>query len=164
MLCPLVRWQLSSALDDRREPPPRAATHAARCARCQAYAHDLVTLHGRLSAGAMRAAPAVRSPRRVPHRLLAGGALAVAGVAVLFYLVGPPSDVVRPREGAVAVVDPPSEAVRSPVAPAPSASARVVDRLSVVFTAPTAFRSELDALADDGRRGALAILDLGGVR
>jgi hypothetical protein len=38
-----------------------------------------------------------------------------------------------------------------------------LERLSVLFTAPPRLRAEIDALASDGRRGALAILSLGGV-
>lgn len=163
MLCPLARWHLSSALDERRELPARVAAHVAGCSRCSAYSRRLEALHGRLSAGAMRApaAPA-RAPRRV-HRLVAGGALVMAGAAALFFLVATREG--EPREAIVATaVEPEAVDSRDDAAPAPQRQRDVVDRLTVVFTAPTALQAELDALADDGRRGALAILDLGGVR
>ena len=163
MLCPLARWHLSSALDDRREPSPRVAAHVAGCARCQAYSRRLEGLHGRLSAGAMRAPAAPSRTARRVHRLVAGGALAMAAAAALFYLVGTREGAPSEPIAATAVEDDVPAEVAAP--PHRHSSRRdVVDRLSVVFTAPAALRDELDALADDGRRGALAILDLGGVR
>jgi hypothetical protein len=97
------------------------------------------------------------------HRLVAGGALAMAAAAALFYLVGTREG--SPSEPIVATAVEPEAPAEVAAPPHRHPSRRdVVDRLSVVFTAPAALRDELDALADDGRRGALAILDLGGVR
>jgi hypothetical protein len=63
-----------------------------------------------------------------------------------------------PRESEIVARADEAGAARSPASPA----RRAVGRL--LFTAPRPLRAELDALAADGRRGALAILELGGVR
>ena len=187
MLCSLARWQLSSALDCRGERPRLCAAHLARCAKCQAFARRLEALHGRLAA-TVKSAP---RPALVPHRrwvrpAMASGALAVAAGAALYLLV-PHSQPAPEPETPVAVApeappdvppavaepaaprDPETSGGLMPTEPDPGAGASAsrghdaLERLSVLFTAPPRLRAELDALASDGRRGALAILGLGGV-
>ena len=178
MLCSLARWQLSGALDRRGERPRRCAAHLARCASCQQYARRLEALHGRLAAGAKSAPrPPLVPSRRWLRPALASGALAVAIGAALYVLVprgqpaGEPESPVavapeasgaspapEPRAESAEMAVPGSLHPREPASPGRDA----LERLSVLFTAPP-LQAELDALASDGRRGALAILGLGGV-
>jgi hypothetical protein len=178
MLCPLVRWQLSGALDRAGQRPRLAAAHVARCAGCQRFAADLEALHGRLAAGA-RSAPAPRPalPRRGRRGARGRLALALAGAATLVVIAWPDGD--RGREAPVAGdrASPPDRPARAPdmagragamasldAGPHAPTTRDVVGQLGVLFSAPPPLRAELEALASDGRRGALAILDLGGVR
>ena len=193
MLCPLVRWQLSGALDGAA--PGRLATaHLARCERCQAMAASLEQLHGRLVAGARAAipppapVPALTSParpRRSPARSLDGRAvlvLAAVGAAAaiaLFARPGNQPDRAESSDGVTtaspATGEPPAtganpvprEAVGESAEPAEPATrlarGAMVAQLGVLFAEPEPLRAELDALASDGRRGALAILHIGGV-
>ncbi|HYU16867.1 MAG TPA: hypothetical protein VEL05_12365 [Candidatus Acidoferrum sp.] len=192
MLCPLVRWQLSGALDRGGARPRLAAAHLPRCAGCRAFADRIDALHGRLVAGAL-VAPRPADPRTVAPRpgsraLVRRGAFALGGAAMIVALVllarpgqprdaevmstadpapgspasaagaGRPDGVAAPDQVAAAAV--PGSASHGHLSP----TRDVFDRLSVLFTAPSPLRAELDALASDGRRGARAILHLGGVR
>jgi len=185
MFCSLARWQLSAALDRRGERPRLCAAHLARCESCQAFARKLEALHGRLAANAASAPrPALVPRRRWMAPALATGVLAVAAGAALYLLVpGQPRDVepvavapeATPRVqdelaepaapetsggqagGSIALTDGPERGAQA------SRGRDALERLSVLFTAPPRLRAEIDALASDGRRGALAILSLGGV-
>jgi hypothetical protein len=184
MLCSLARWQLSAALDRRGERPRLCAAHLGRCESCQAFARKLEALHARLAANAASAPrPALVPRRRWMAPALATSVLAVAAGAALYLLApGQPRDV----DGvAVAPVATPrvQDDLAEPTAPETSGGSSgsmaltgepeggaqasrgrdALERLSVLFTEPPRLRAEIDALASDGRRGALAILSLGGV-
>jgi hypothetical protein len=181
LLCPLARWQLSDALE-RGERSGWCAAHVARCERCAAFAGRLEALHARLAAGAIGApsplTPNAVRPRRMHRPLVASGALAVAGAAaVLYFLLASPAGPTgedRPGSAPQAAADDGADTAPvdveartdrpAPVGRAEPLARGVVGHLSVLFTAPPPLRAELNALASDGRRGALAILDLGGVR
>jgi hypothetical protein len=191
MLCSLARWQLSSALDRRGERPRPGAAHLARCASCQEFARRLESLHGRLTATARSAPrPALVPRRRWLFPALASCALAVAAGAALYLLMpGLPARAVAAPLAVAPEATPPAETAepavtapadtetggdpgdgsgaltgRDPGAQVSTSRERdLLGRLSVLYTAPPRLRAELDALASDGRRGALAILGLGGV-
>jgi len=176
MLCSIARWQLSSALDRGGERPRLCARHLARCGDCQAFARRLEALHTRLASGAAGASPPVHAGRRLSRPLVAGGLLAAGAAAVLFLLATREPA----RQAAAPAIDPVERMTGGDTAgengPAvegampeqsstgPTMPDDVVARLSVIFTEPRPLRAELNALAADGRRGALAILELGGVR
>ena len=189
MLCSLARWQLSAALDRRGERPRLCAAHLNRCESCQAFARKLEALHGRLAASAASAPrPALVPRRRWMSPALATGVLAVAAGAALYLLSpGQPASDVEPAAVAPEATPRVQDDLAEPAAPGDpetsggSASGSIaltdepeggaqasrgrdaLERLSVLFTAPPRLRAEIDALASDGRRGALAILSLGGV-
>ena len=187
MFCSLARWQLSAALDRRGERPRLCAAHLNRCESCQAFARKLEALHGRLAATAASAPrPALVPRRRWMAPALATGVLAVAAGAALYLLSpGQPARDVEPVAAAPEATPRVHDDLAEPAAPgdpgtSASASGSValtgepegaqasrgrdaLERLSVLFTEPPRLRAEIDALASDGRRGALAILSLGGV-
>jgi len=182
MLCRITRWQLASALDRKGPLSGSCAAHVARCADCRQFAGRLDQLHARLASGAGLAPhpPALRGARRrVSRALVAGAALAVAGAAAaLLYVRAPAEDdraagaqrsvaaraaATAPEPDAVRAEAPAPERVPAPRGPA-SPTRHVVERLAVLYTAPPPLRAEIAALASDGERGALAILQIGGVR
>jgi hypothetical protein len=185
MLCSLARWQLSAALDRRGERPRLCAAHLGRCESCQAFARKLEVLHGRLAATAAGAPrPALVPRRRWMAPAVATGVLAVAAGAALYLLSpGQPARDVEPVAVAPEATPRVQDDVAEPAAPETSGGSAggsialsdepegaqaprgrdALERLSVLFTAPPRLRAEIDALASDGRRGALAILSLGGV-
>jgi hypothetical protein len=172
MRCWLTRWRLSTGLD-RRDPPGNDVdnAHLARCARCRDFARRLQAVHRRLATSAAGAPPPMTSAarRRLPRALVAGAALAT-GAAALFLLT--PSRSARQLERAVAsapsVPAPATEQHTVPMSGAPGRARapthELVAGLSALLGAPPRLQAELDALAADGRRAALAVLDLGGVR
>ena len=95
MWCSLVRWQLSSRLDDRagaghRVPPIRwGRQHLARCEACSRFAERLDLLDRRLAReapGAAAPGASARAPREraVPHPVFAvGAAVAVAAMVAV---------------------------------------------------------------------------------
>lgn len=160
MLCSIVRWQLSGALD-RDGRPRRVTAHLAGCEECRKFAADLESLHRRLSTGVKNAPHPLASARRPRAAVRGALALAVAGAVALAFLAWPADRKPDPagRDSTVAVI---------PIAPqveddTSRPTREVVDRLGRLFAVPAPLRAELDALAADGRRGALTILDLGGV-
>jgi hypothetical protein len=178
MLCPLVRWQLDGALDGA--PLGRmAAAHLVRCERCQVHAAGLETLRGRLVAGAHAAVPpaSVHALARRPVERRAVLVLAAVGDAAVIALFARPTDEPAPagdRAAATASGEPDAIAAEpdpgspevAPVDRAAAPAARrgaLVAQLGVLFREPQPLRAELDALAADGRRGALTILHIGGV-
>jgi hypothetical protein len=180
MRCWLTRWRLSTGFDRRdpdRDPVSSTdvhAAHVARCARCRDFARRLERLHRRLATSAAGAPPPMTTAarRRLPRALVAGAALAT-GAAALFLLT--PSRPARQLDRAVASAPEPASPVHHAgeerTVPMSGALGRarapaheLVSGLSVLFSAPPRLQAELDALAADGRRAALAVLDLGGVR
>jgi hypothetical protein len=161
MFCSIIRWQLSAALD-RDGQPRRVAAHLTRCDGCRKFAADLESLHRRLSAS-VKNAPRPLAAERRPRAVVRGAlALAVAGAVALAFLAWPgdrkPEPAGKADQVAVIPITPQVDDV-----PSPRPTREVVDRLGRLFAVPAPLRAELDALAADGRRGALTILDLGGV-
>jgi len=102
MFCQLVKWTISSAIDERRALPWLARAHIAKCEVCREFYLDSVRLSSRLSsdAQAFKDAPpflveSERSPRPAPklRRLsaLAGGFLAILIVAGGVLFISSPS-------------------------------------------------------------------------
>lgn len=184
MLCTLVRWQLDGALDGA--PLGRlAASHLARCEGCQARAARLDALRGRLAAGARAAVP----PRQVElHVVRSGGrraalALAAVGAVAAIALIARPGEeparapaASTPDRLAGSTGGRPDERGETPdpsvdpsvdpatgTSPAARSGTLVAELGGVLFRAPRPLRTELRALAADGKRGALTILHIGGV-
>jgi len=148
MRCLYSRWQLSNALD-RGELDAAAGTgHAASCARCQAHVRALRALHAQLVDGAALAPEPIAAPRR--RLLVAPLVFAGAAAAVAVIVLRSPGD--PPRDTVIAMPTPALDNVR-----------RVADRVTTAFTAErTSLDAELEALAEDGRRGLdAALLGLG---
>jgi hypothetical protein len=139
-----ARWRLSNALDRGELDAEASKGHVASCARCQAHVRALRALDAQLLDGAALA-PEPAAPRRrllVAPLVLAGAA---AGIAVI--VLRSPSDPPR-DEIVVAMPSPALDNVR-----------RVADRVTEAVTAErTSLDAELDALAEDGRRGLDAAL------
>ncbi len=99
MLCSIVKWMVSSALDERRQVSGFAKRHISKCASCRAFYLDSVSMAKRLSedAVAFKETPSFLQERRAsaPSRsfkipALAGGALALLLVAGgVFFMAGP---------------------------------------------------------------------------
>lgn len=192
MWCSLVRWQLSSRLDDRAGAGHRVQAirwgrrHLARCEGCSRFAERLDLLDRRLAREVARAeapvaaeAGGARGGRSLPHPVLTVGAavavaamVALAGralvrserrVAPVHLQAGAEGDGVGPLGMPVV-----AQEMRGagPEAQAPAADASVTAALvagaSDLFSAPP-LRSELSNLAHDGERGALAVLDRAGL-
>ena len=140
MLCTLVRWRVSEAIDARRPYGARLDRHLARCERCRAFAARWAALDTRLAASAVAAPRPAAAGRRAPRLLVFGGAgVAVAAAAVL--AIGLPASR-TPSHETVAT---------TPVMPtlaAASAAKRSVERL----LSADPLGDELGALRRDAKR------------
>jgi hypothetical protein len=163
MLCTLSRLQISNALDHRGALPWPARGHAARCDDCAAFARRMDGLHGRLSGG-VAAAPAPARPSRTRALPVTIALVAAAAAALLVYVAVARSPERAPsrRPSPVAVAPtPPAEVTPAPAADTPARA--LVDQAGGLLSAPP-LRDELTALVNDGRRGAIAVLDQAGLR
>jgi hypothetical protein len=143
MRCLYARWRLSNALDRGELDAAAGKGHVASCARCQAHVRALRTLDARLQDGAALA-PEPAAPRR--RLLVAPLVLAAAAAGIAVIALRSPSD-------------PPEETVAAMPSPALDNVRRVADRVTEAVTAErTSLDAELDALAEDGRRGLDAAL------
>ena len=159
MLCPLVRFQLSSALDRGGDPPRLARRHLAGCAGCTAHAGRLRALHAHLTAGADAAPPppSMASPGRARRRWPALGGAAAAACAAALAIVALSSgggERAAVQRDLAANPDDGSGARLIPAAYQQLSSA--LDR--------SPLEEELEALADDGARGVRAVLRAGGLQ
>jgi len=194
MWCRLVRWRIAGALDREGPPSRRVERHLAGCASCQAFAADLESLHRRLASGVRAAPRPIDLPaRRRRPALAAGAVLVLAGSAALALMAWPATEGARTsgrsapavgerpaapatlgksrgsgghsRGELAALVDSAAPDGSNRLGARPLRSGRgLVDQVGRLFAEPRPLRAELDALAADGRRGARAILSLGGVR
>jgi hypothetical protein len=177
MRCWYTRWKMSSTIDDgggaALEELARRG-HAARCARCRAYASSLAALDARLERGARQPgvpAPAplttARPARPARWPVLAGcAALAAAGVA-LALRAGDPETAPPPDAPTAAVLPRTTPGPGLEPAPAPAAGAlqQTAARVSrAAAVAGASLESELRALIDDGARGVGAVLTSSGLR
>ncbi|HUS68897.1 MAG TPA: hypothetical protein VMZ28_30380 [Kofleriaceae bacterium] len=165
MLCPLSRMQMSSALDHGGALPWPARRHAEACDACRAFQARIGALHGRLVAGAGRAPSPPSRPVRSRLPVVAGLVAATAAL-VLFVALRrgdqpAPAPQVTPPPARVATVTPPPPPTMGITRDTPAQA--LVDQASDYLDAPP-LRHELTALLDDGRRGALAVLDQAGLR
>jgi len=145
MRCLYARWRLSNALDRGELDAAAGKGHVASCARCQAHVRALRALDAQLQRGAALAPEPVAPRRRLLVAPLALAGAVAAGIAVI--VLRSPS------------YPPPDTTVVAMPSPALDNVRRVADRVTEAVTAErTSLDAELDALADDGRRGLDAAL------
>jgi hypothetical protein len=172
MRCWYARWKMSSTIDDGGGAALEGLArrgHAARCARCRAYASSLAALHARLERGASAPgvpAPAPLTPARPARWPVLAGAAAVAAAGVALALrAGDPNTAPPPDAPTTAVLPRTTPGPGPEPAPAVGSLQQTAARVSrAAAVAGASLELELRALIDDGARGVGAVLTSSGLR